>query len=309
MDGLDSIHNDVDSVRLADFPDYTNIGDSAIALGSFAFWEKRDVRLLGVHSLFSTPRNFYTDHASTVALQGGGTFGGLYPPMDRYRLHMVRELNPETMLVQMPQSVLFPTPADLRANKEAFAARSNVRVAARDHASHARLTDADIPSSLVPDAAHALGPLKGPAPTRSHVILARTDPEAARGTGAETMEQAFDWPRATLAGRVLHRIKYQRPWPDTAQRLADRPSEFWINRAQYRLDTGIPLLSAGRTVITDRLHAMILGLHLGRRVIAVDNANNKLTNYASTWLTASDLPLEFRTTFGDAVRAASTTQL
>lgn len=308
IQGLDTLHEGVTSVRFIDFPDHTNVGDSAIALGSIAYWKHRHIRVASIHTLFSTPEWFYHRDDSAVALQGGGSFGGLYAPMDHYRLEMARKLNPDTLLMQMPQSVVFPTPSNRKANQEAFERRKNLRLATRDSPSQASLASLGLDSTLAPDAAHALGPLIGPTATFPYVILARTDPEAADGVGVPGSGGAFDWPRASVSGRVVHRIKYQRPWPNIAQRLADRPPAFWANRAQARVDSGIPLLAAGRTIITDRLHAMILGLHLGRRVIAVDNANQKLSNYANTWLTASDIPLEFQTTFGEAVRSASTTQ-
>lgn len=56
---------------------------------------------------------------------------------------------------------------------------------------------------------------------------------------------------------------------------------------------GVSVLSAGETIVTDRLHAMLIGLQMGRRVIAVDNNNHKLSAYASTWFTDLSLPLEF----------------
>lgn len=307
--GLDAFHSDVKAVRFVDFPDHTNIGDSAIALGSVAYWNSRHLPLLSVHNVYSTPRSLFKQQDAAIALQGGGSFGGLYPPMNDYRLRLVREITAAATLIQMPQSVVFPNDRLRKDNADAFALRPSARVAARDRFSQQELANIDIRATLVPDAAHALGPLLGPEATNPYVILARTDPEAATNAGGRAQADTFDWPRASVPGRAIHRVKYQRAWPQAAQRLADRRPEFWINRAQNRLDTGIPLLAAGRTVITDRLHAMILGLHLGRRVIAVDNANRKLTNYASTWLTDSGIPLEFSESFADAVKTATTSQL
>lgn len=308
FEALDALHESVHSVRFFDFPDYTNIGDSAIALGSFHYWNSRKVQVSGVHTLFSTPDHVLSKSDSAAALQGGGTFGGLYAPMNSYRLRLVRELDPAVTLIQMPQSVHFPNEALRKMNADAFAARHSVRIAVRDKNSLRELQEISLGATLAPDAAHALGPLSGPNATEPYVILARTDPESAKGSGGSDVSGSFDWPRATIPGRVLHRVKHQRPWPDAAQRLAVRQPDFWIRRAQERLDSGIPLLAAGRTVITDRLHAMILGLQLGRRVIAVDNANQKLTNYASTWLGAADIPLEFAETFKDALSLASRSQ-
>ncbi|MGW3546360.1 polysaccharide pyruvyl transferase family protein [Janibacter hoylei] len=306
-DLLDRLHQGVNVVRFLDFPDHTNVGDSAIALGSLEFWRQRGISLSGVHPLYATPRHVLADADSTFALQGGGSFGGLYPPMNNFRLRVLRELHPEATLIQMPQSVVFPSELHRRENAAAFASRPTARVGARDRFSFGELQSIGLSPTLTPDSAHMLGPISCPSATTPYVILARTDPEAAADASGSQGQRTFDWPRATIPGRVLHRIKFQREWPDAAQRLADRPPQFWIQRAQRRLAVGIPLLAEGSTIITDRLHAMILGLHLGRRVIAIDNANQKLSNYASTWLTDSELPLEFSETFADAVRAAKRT--
>ncbi len=47
------------------------------------------------------------------------------------------------------------------------------------------------------------------------------------------------------------------------------------------------MLSSGETIVTDRLHAMLIGLQMGRSVIAVDNNNQKLSKYADTWFGAT----------------------
>jgi pyruvyl transferase EpsO len=58
-----------------------------------------------------------------------------------------------------------------------------------------------------------------------------------------------------------------------------------MSAAEQRVERGCLLLGAGRTVVTDRLHGVLLALHLGRRVIAVDNNYGKLSSYLDTWLT------------------------
>ena len=59
------------------------------------------------------------------------------------------------------------------------------------------------------------------------------------------------------------------------------------------MERGVRLLSPGETIVTDRLHAMLLALQMGRRVIAIDNANGKLTSYARTWFADGRAPVVF----------------
>lgn len=66
----------------------------------------------------------------------------------------------------------------------------------------------------------------------------------------------------------------------------------WEKRLRSTLERGLRLVGSGEVVVTDRLHAMLLGLQAGRRVVAVDNNNFKLSEYARTWL-ADDPDLLF----------------
>ena len=61
------------------------------------------------------------------------------------------------------------------------------------------------------------------------------------------------------------------------------------------------MLSAGRVVLTDRLHAVILSCLLGRPMVALDNNYGKIGSFVDTWLT--DWPTLVRAT--DAPAAAA----
>ena len=53
--------------------------------------------------------------------------------------------------------------------------------------------------------------------------------------------------------------------------------------AAERLRRGAPLIGAARVVVTDRLHAALLGLLMGRAVIALDNFYGKIRRYSAAW--------------------------
>jgi hypothetical protein len=48
------------------------------------------------------------------------------------------------------------------------------------------------------------------------------------------------------------------------------------------------------------LHAMLIGLQMGRSVIAIDNNNRKLSKYAETWFGATSPDVRFAKSFADA---------
>ena len=78
----------------------------------------------------------------------------------------------------------------------------------------------------------------------------------------------------------------------------------WRHIAEGRLRRGVDLLSSGEVVVTDRLHAMLLALQMGRRVVAIDNNNHKLSKYASTWFGDTNPPLTFADDFTTALELA-----
>lgn len=289
LERLSPLHQGVARLNFLDFPDYSNIGDSAISLGTLRYWAGRGITVDGIHPIYTTPPGL--EHGDLVlALQGGGTLGGLYPPMETFRTELARRLAPGSVLIQLPQSVVFPRPEDRANLAEAFD-RPEVRLAARDQQSFDALREIGLHPHLVPDMAHHLGFIDSPDPRQELVVLARTDPEAAAEALDIEAGRTIDWPRDSYPKRALHRLKYGPQWPPFARRLATRPPAHWEQKAQKRLALGTSLLSAGKTIVTDRLHAMILGLHLGRRVVAVDNSNMKLSNYAATWLDDPRFPL------------------
>jgi pyruvyl transferase EpsO len=53
----------------------------------------------------------------------------------------------------------------------------------------------------------------------------------------------------------------------------------WLN-----LKAAKRILAPGRTVITDRLHAAVLAQLMGRDVIAVDNANHKISRIHEAYM-------------------------
>ncbi len=61
--------------------------------------------------------------------------------------------------------------------------------------------------------------------------------------------------------------------------------------ARDRLDRGLSLLSRGRTVVTDRLHAHILATLLGiLSNFVADNSYGKISEFAATWRPSSGVP-------------------
>lgn len=264
-----------------DFPDYENVGDSAIWLGSRAWARKagkETVAILPNRAVSEDAIRRYVDQNTAVVFQGGGNFGGLYSDHDRARIETARA-SQDLRLIQAPQSVHFADAGLKEQLRNALVDVSDLRLLVRDEASFTAVSGwGEV--ALAPDAAHFLGPLSGPAAELPYVALLRTDKESAIA-GSKFGSAVYDWSDRDVRGRRVRQLR-----AELSRRMN---SGVWIRGIDYdsvaheRLVVGLELLSRGEVVVTDRLHAMILGLQLGRRVIAVDNKIGKLSRYATAW--------------------------
>ena len=299
---LSELHDGVDSLVLTDFPDYENIGDSLIALGQARFWRDAGIRVEATYSWKTISPRVY-DSTTPVAIQGGGNFGGLYPQHSGHRYRLAEKLRADTLLIQEPQSVYFATARDRADFAARMAPRARLRLAVRDTASLAEVRGLVDSVVLAPDSVHMLGQLDAAAPTRAAVYLLRRDQESAQPS--EVVVDGVDWPAMTFADRLTQRLR-RTLTEGAVTRTMNRSTNRWFADAATRLQTGIDLLAPGETIVTDRLHAMLLALQMGRRVVAIDNANGKLSSYARTWFEGLDVPVTFASDVPSAMEEVQT---
>lgn len=296
--GMDELHHGVRDVVFTDFPDHPNVGDSAIALGQFEFWAERGVDVRKVYSAQSLRRKVYNS-AIPVLIHGGGNFGGLYPGSSRHRYSLAERLAAETLLIQAPQSVHFVA-SDRSRFQTSMAKRPLTRIAVRDRRSYRELESDVEELLLVPDSVHILAEISAPDPIKRIAVLARTDSES----GGTTHPEASDWPAQAPFAELSERVRWIADKVPALKPLIPEEPDWWHARARRRFQFGIAALSVGEVVVTDRLHAMLLALQMGRPVIAIDNNNQKLTNYADTWFGAVQPNLRFAGSISEGVRLA-----
>lgn len=301
--GLAQLHHDVEEIVFTDFPDHANVGDSAIALGQDAFWRDHGIAVKATYSVTTLPETVY-DSLHTVAIHGGGNFGGLYPAMSEHRYRMAERLRANTTLIQLPQSVHFVSEAAKQEFARRMATREGLRIAVRDEHSKADLEELGFIADLVPDSVHMLGHLDSPDPESAVIVLARRDDESS-GIALPPGVVSVDWIRDPRSMTAATWLRWRaRRWEATKS-LGNHSPERWIRDAQSRMDRGVATLSWGRTIVTDRLHAMLIGLQMGRKVIAIDNNNQKLTRYAATWFGDTDPDVVFAPSFAAAIELSA----
>lgn len=287
---MDWLAQDYKAVAWLDFPDYSNVGDSAIWLGQSAWAEDRQHRIIASFPQRAASRRslrWLAENPKTLAfINGGGNFGDVWESHFHHR-RLVFDALRNSPVVQGAQSVWFDDPKNMKAFVEQMGKMSSFRMLARDNDSYA-LMKGVVPTRLAPDAVHSLGLLHGPAPVQKYVVLARTDSEMGEGGNVTA---GVDWLHEEKAGRRFRQTLASVAAMSGEHRLIGRID--YHKAAQRRLARGITILSAGETVVTDRLHGMLLGLLLGRNVVAVDNKLQKLSRYADAWLSACTDKLTF----------------
>jgi exopolysaccharide biosynthesis predicted pyruvyltransferase EpsI len=293
---------DAGTVALLGFPNYPNVGDSAIWLGTLAC-----LRTLGKAPCYVCDYATYSrEHLAqrvghgTILLHGGGNLGDLWEVHQRFREEVIQAF-PENRIVQLPQTIHFQKRAALAHARAVFDRHPHLTLVVRDQKSlmMAR-NEFRAPSVLCPDLAFSLGPLSPPAPARRAVVwLARSDEEGAStsrapaGAGVEPVDWLSEREPAVLLVRWL-----------VSRSLLPVPLRWgcdWL--ARQRLQRGMRVLSAGHVVITDRLHGHILCMLLGIPHVLLDNSYGKVRSFYDTWTQGCDL-VRWRERGSDAMRCA-----
>lgn len=282
------------SFALIDFPDHTNVGDSAIYLGEIEWLQSRcGVAPRYVCSVwnFSAEELQQAVPEGPILIHGGGNFGDIWPHHQQLRETVLMAF-PDRRIVQLPQTIHFhDLGAQVRA-AEQITAHGNLLLLVRDQTSFdlaRNVFKCDV--RLCPDMALALGPKPRPGPAQSDLrLLLRSDKEKADQNPLPVLPieaVAGDW--LDEPADVRARLRRWSPWRTALvapARMFDhnyQRERFYRALAARRVARGLRLLSTGRMVITDRLHGHILCLLLGIAHIVFDNNYGKLGSFIETW--------------------------
>lgn len=279
---------------MLEFPNYPNVGDSAIYLGQVAALgalgrRPRFVSDLGTYSARELAG--WVTREDVILLTGGGSFGDLWPAAQRMREDILRTF-PHVRIVQLPQTIHFASDDALQRARAAVGAHPDVTLLVRDARSlelARRAFDAQV--QLCPDMAVALGPLpRRQSPTRDVQWLLRTDLESALPQDAERPALSDDWiveaPSALRSLSYLLMGAVRRPLMQSLARHL--LMQLYPALAQERLMRGRRLLEQGRVVVTDRLHGHILSWLSGIPHVVLDNSYGKLSSHFATWMRDAD---------------------
>lgn len=274
-------------VALVDFPNHENAGDSLIFLGQLKYLKK-----MGVHVDYIADGSRYSPRdlaarvpSGPILIQGGGNFGDRWEYMQHLRERVISDF-PDRQIIQLPQSIDFQEGPRLARAQDVLNAHPDLTLLIRDHSGVARTREL-FPAARVlfcPDMAFGYGLVETrKRPSLDAIVLRRNDSESqgelAVGNGVSHVD--LDWGlegTVKVAARALRlpgAIAKRAPAVALAmyplQRLA------YVALATVNVMNAKNILSKGRLVVTDRLHATVLASLMGKRVVAMDNANGKVS--------------------------------
>lgn len=302
-------------IALFDFPNHSNVGDSAIWLGELHYLQSRrlsssvifmaDIATTRVRPLPTLPSD------CIVLIHGGGNFGDLWPDHQRLRERLTERYKNQRV-IQLPQSIHFEDFVAAEHSRNTFSTHKDFHLIVRDNTSLSiaqSLYDCNI--HLCPDMALHLGSWPRPKPP-SHDIFAllRTDKEK-RGLSATDSAKSHDiavddWiiehPSSVMRiDSFLHGLEANYPNHFTVPQPLRR--KLYTQLAKQRMTRGCLQLAAGRVVISDRLHAHILCTLMGIPHVVLDNSYRKIGNFRDAWKTGEHL-CRSATTLTEAIEFA-----
>jgi pyruvyl transferase EpsO len=304
---------------LVGYPDHWNVGDAAIWWGT-----RRLLNTIGVAVDYACDPWSYEPAALRMAVPegpililGGGNLGDAYRHEQSLRERILGDF-PKRRIIQLPQSIWFSSQKRAEALADLLVHAADVTLLLRDAASLAFAREMFCcDSALCPDAAIALdlAGVGGP-PEVPLLALWRTDTEAREtsGSGGDDLVVG-DWtapgPEVGLMSTAARGFKewVGDPPPEIGscpprRRMAWRHLPWlWDQLAEDRTLRGCRLLSRGRVVLTDRLHAHLLCTLMRKPQVVCDSTNGKIFAYRDTWRVDDPL-VRFASTRAEAVEHA-----
>lgn len=280
------------SYALLDFPQYTNVGDNAIWVGSRSILAEimgGEPAYVSTHKSFDAEALEAACPIGPIFLLGGGNFGDIWPAHQAFRERILDRMRGRKV-IQLPQTIAFSDIRHAGTLRERIAKHGDFHLFVRDGASLAfAQAKLDCSVECAPDAAVGMGARAKRGPLRSDIVLLlRTDKEKA----AQDMSCLLDLPASYAVDWLDEFPSFRRKTALLAKTCSYAVGRFNPNKrrltafdctAKSRVARGLQMLSSGKMVVTDRLHAHILSMLLDIPHVAMDNNYGKLSRYINAW--------------------------
>lgn len=296
------------------FEESFNFGDSAIWNGQVDL-----IRKLNLDVQYSCSDKDYSANElrsaigddGIIMLTGGGNFGGMHA-YHKLRLTILDQFK-SNPVIQLPQTARFTQAESLAITKQTIKAHGDITLLARDHMTHEIFNNEfrsdNVNIELCPDMAFMSGVQQKPSNPEVDIVgLLRLDNESNyihdRGnvynaslekylniclpskntyTLSETEGQQIEFLNNVMIDPG-HTIEVT-DWYLTG--ISNNQNAYKTlghnTKAELGVQLALNILSRGRVVVTDRLHAYILCLQMGIPHVVVDNNYGKLSSFHKTW--------------------------
>lgn len=275
-----------ETVALLDFPRHFNAGDSLIWQGVRSYLRRAHVSVGYVgtlHHFVPTQIRSLVPEGSML-INGGGNFGDRWIEQQAYKEAILGEF-PDRRIIQLPQTIEFSTEQGLRRAQSVVRTHSDFVLMVRD-GREVEATRDKFPTAQVifaPDMALGNGYLARSGNAVVPIVVLKREDSEASGQRVEPAPDLLitDWHWRGLGSQLLWRGMRA---PEDAARIAPVLTHLLYPMSKRGLDRmavrnvreAVAILSQGRVVVTDRLHAMVLAALLGIPVFAFDNVNGKV---------------------------------
>lgn len=289
-------------VAFVNYPNIDNPGDALLWLGTRAALERRGARIATV----CEPRTYRrgtiqraVGERGKILIGAGGNLGDLYPrsPQQAVREQVLRDFR-RADVIQLPQSLYFQRARRARRFARLAARHESFTLLLREHESTERASALGLHSTLCPDIAFALAPVRRPGQPDCDVFwLARHGaeskhplPNLAPGVVAGDFPAAPEQ-RSGAAGRglaaelalnraLVAHANRRRAGSGLAARLAARRYDA-LAHSRVRLATRI--VARGRALVTDRFHGHALAVLMDIPHVLIDNVYGKNRSLYEAW--------------------------
>ena len=282
---------------LLDVPHYSNVGDVMLWEATLQLLKKVPHRCLYSSSI-ETYRKPRINKDTILLFSAGGNFGDLWERHQTFR-HRVMEDFPNNPIVQLPQSVWFDNADKMQADITFWKQhKGRTTICLRDKQSYdiIRQNYTFDEVELLPDLALSLDIEHVMRRNRlslqrsmGTLFLKRADKESTYTAFDFSHDAEGDWPSMTHEIRLYR--KYLNLLRKTDKLHISEKRKAQLTNLYYRyflkdayLRSGIRFLLPYHTIYTNRLHAAILGLLLGKEVRLIDNSYHKNEGIYRQWL-------------------------
>jgi pyruvyl transferase EpsO len=280
-------------VAILDFPDYRNVGDSAIWLGEMAYLAERHGKRPAYVSRmkdFSATSLTRAMPEGTIFIQGGGNFGDIWDEHQNFR-ERVLERFPDRRVVQFPQSIHYKSQERLAESARVIGRHKDFHLLVRDQESK-EFAEKHFQCNvrLCPDMAFAIGAVRSASPEFPVLAMLRTDLEKAR---EDDLSSFRDIPVEDWITESSRSVRISKALGSASAIVAFKPEEKALRTldaaARNRFHRGIRQISRARAIVTDRLHVHICALLIGRPHAVLDNSYGKVRRFMAAFSGGTDL--------------------